>query len=106
MCDNCILKIISDGETMYQNKNTSDSRMSITTIKYGSTTGRPNIYDAMSALYKILNVASRHSVLARIDPCIATAEGGNCWIDKMHLVNLSFSLPETCTHNLWLASSS
>ena len=47
-----------------------------------------SLYDAMPALWKNLTVETRHSVLSNIDAAIATAEGSNPWVDKMHLLNM------------------
>jgi len=62
---------IVTGEAAYTRKNTT------------------SLYDAMPALWKNLTVANRHAVLSNIDEAIATAEGGNPWVDKMHLINMS-----------------
>jgi len=48
-----------------------------------------SLYDAMPALWKNLTVFNRHNVLSSINTAIATAEGGNPWVDKMHLINMA-----------------
>jgi len=52
-------------------------------------TNTTSLYDTMSALWKNLTVAKMYNVLSNIDPAIATVEGGNPWVDKIHLINLA-----------------
>ena len=47
------------------------------------------MYDSIPVLWKNLTLANMHNILFNIDAAIAAVEGGNPWVDKMHLINLA-----------------